>query len=44
MLANFPTGLFYREADKCFGIYMLINPWRRGEGEGLIEVEMYQEK
>jgi hypothetical protein len=34
MLANFPTTLFYREADKCFGIYMLINPWKREEGRG----------
>jgi hypothetical protein len=26
MSANFPAGLFLREADKCFGICMLINP------------------
>jgi hypothetical protein len=24
--AKFPTGQFERVADKCFGIYMLINP------------------
>ena len=23
---NFPTYLFQRQADKCFGIYILINP------------------
>jgi hypothetical protein len=44
MLANFTTGLFYRRSRQMVGIYMLINPWRRGEGEGLTEVEMYQEK
>jgi hypothetical protein len=24
--ANFPTGIFYREVDKCFDIYLLIYP------------------
>jgi hypothetical protein len=29
MSANFPKGLhvFQSEADKCFGVCMLINPW-----------------
>jgi hypothetical protein len=27
MPANFPGGLFNSEADKCFGVCMLINPW-----------------
>jgi hypothetical protein len=29
MPANFPRGLFQSEADKCFGICMLINPCQR---------------
>jgi hypothetical protein len=24
--ANFPTGPYLREVDRCFGIFMLINP------------------
>jgi hypothetical protein len=26
MPANLPSGLFHRKADRCLGIYMLINP------------------
>jgi hypothetical protein len=29
MPANFQTALVYRKAGKCFGIYMLINPWSK---------------
>jgi hypothetical protein len=33
MLTNFPKGLFQSEADKCFGICMLINPCLRRFGK-----------
>ncbi len=42
MPTNYSKGRFYREADECLGIYMLVNPCavRGYVEEALLECEL----